>query len=120
MLARLAAPLGEALRNHARPSELLPAGSEPDQPGLLLFDADGEIVSVNDEAQDWLARLPAEPGVATEHGLLPVWLLITVFRAARSATGPATARRARASGRVTVDGSPVTPRVYGKPTAATG
>jgi DNA-binding CsgD family transcriptional regulator len=81
LLSRVAAPLGEALRNHARPSELLPAGSEPDQPGLLLFDADGEVVSVNDEAQDWLAQLPAEPGVATEHGLLPVWLLITVFRA---------------------------------------
>ena len=95
LLARLAAPLGEALRNHARPSELLATGSEPDQPGLLLFDADGEIVSVNHEAQDWLARLPAEPGVATEHGLVPVWLLITVFRAGAIRHGAGDGTRAR-------------------------
>jgi DNA-binding CsgD family transcriptional regulator len=94
LLAGLAAPLGEALRRHARPSALSGEAPESDRPGLLLFDADAEIVSVNDEAQAWLAELPPEPGVATDHGLVPVWMLITVFRAGavRHGAGDGTAR----------------------------
>jgi DNA-binding CsgD family transcriptional regulator len=84
MVAGLSAPLADALRHHARPAE--PRGAAPartDRPGLLLFDADGHVVSVNDEARRWLAELPPEPGRATDHGIeVPVWLLITMFQAA--------------------------------------
>lgn len=50
-------------------------------------------MSANDEAQAWLAELPPEPGVTTDHGVLPVWLLITTYRAAaiRHGAGDGTA-----------------------------
>ena len=94
LLAGLSAPLGEALRRHARPSDQLGPGRGPDRPGLLLFDELGEIVSINDEARAWLAELPPEPGTPTDHGVLPVWLLITMFRASaiRHGAGDGTAR----------------------------
>jgi DNA-binding CsgD family transcriptional regulator len=94
LLGDLSAPLGEALRRRARPADATPAGPQHDRPGLLLFDHEGELVSVNDEAQEWLDELPPEPGVPTSHGLLPVWLLITTFRAAavRQGDGDGTAR----------------------------
>jgi DNA-binding CsgD family transcriptional regulator len=96
LLAGLAAPLGEALRRHARPTAVGGDPPDADRPGLLIFDADAdaEIVSVNDEAQAWLDELPSEPGVATDHGVVPVWMLITVFRAAaiRHGAGDGTAR----------------------------
>jgi len=99
LVAGLAAPLGEALRRHARPAEELTGrgehGRRHDRPGLLLFNADGEVVSVNDEAREWLAELPPEPSVPTDHGVaVPVWLLITMFRASaiRQGAGDGTAR----------------------------
>jgi DNA-binding CsgD family transcriptional regulator len=92
-LAALAAPIGEALRRHARPTApgLDP---RPDRPGMLLFDADGELVSADEEARRWLDELPPEPGVPTDHGVLPIWMLITVFRAGaiRHGAGDGTAR----------------------------
>ena len=95
LVAGLSAPLGEALRRHARPSDELGGPMEHDEPGLLLFDRDGQVVSVNDEARLWLSELPAEPGVATDHGVdIPVWMLITMFRASaiRHGAGDGTAR----------------------------
>lgn len=94
LLAGLAAPLGEALRRHARPTAVSADPPDRDRPGLLLFDADADLVSANEEAQGWLAELPPEPGVTTEHGVIPVWLLITVFRAGaiRHGAGDGTAR----------------------------
>jgi DNA-binding CsgD family transcriptional regulator len=95
IVADLSAPLGEALRRHARPVRDLGGPPPSDRPGLLLFDAAGEVVSVNDEARMWLAELPPEPGRATEHGVeLPVWMLITMFRAGavRHGAGDGTAR----------------------------
>jgi DNA-binding CsgD family transcriptional regulator len=93
LLAQLSAPLADALRRHARPGA--PAGGAGgDRPGMLVFDPSGDLRSANDEARAWLDELPAEPGVATDHGVLPVWLLITVFRAAavRHGAGDGTAR----------------------------
>jgi DNA-binding CsgD family transcriptional regulator len=51
-------------------------------------------MSVNAEARGWLDELPPEPGVGTAHGTLPVWLLITVYRASalRHGAGDGTAR----------------------------
>jgi DNA-binding CsgD family transcriptional regulator len=93
VVAALSAPMGEALRRHARPTVAQPGG-DLDRAGLLLFAPDGDVVSANDEARYWLAELPAEPGVDTEHGVLPIWLLVTVFRAGaiRHGAGDGTAR----------------------------
>jgi DNA-binding CsgD family transcriptional regulator len=66
-----------------------------DRPGLLLFDARDELISVNDAAREWLAELPPEPGRATDLGVeLPIWMLITMFRASavRHGAGDGTAR----------------------------
>jgi DNA-binding CsgD family transcriptional regulator len=95
IVAGLSAPIAEALRHHARPSEQPGSPPEHDRPGLLLFDADGEIVSVNEEARAWLDELPREPGAATDHGVVvPLWMLITMFRASaiRHGAGDGTAR----------------------------
>jgi DNA-binding CsgD family transcriptional regulator len=95
IIAGLSAPIGEALRRHARPPEQLAGAPDHDRPGLLLFDAEDDLVSINDEARQWLDALPPEPGAPTDHGVgLPVWLLITVFRASaiRHGAGDGTAR----------------------------
>jgi DNA-binding CsgD family transcriptional regulator len=95
LVAGLSAPIGEALRRHARPADGLGRPLEHDRPGLLLFDAAGDVVSVNEEARLWLAELPAEPGLVTDHGVdVPVWMLITMFRASavRHGVGDGTAR----------------------------
>ncbi|WP_116998796.1 helix-turn-helix domain-containing protein [Desertimonas flava] len=82
IVAELSEPLADSIRRHARPSEALGQRPTSDRPGLLLFDADHEVVSVNDEARMWLAELPVEPGHDTDHGVdVPVWMMITVFRA---------------------------------------
>jgi len=60
-----------------------------------VFDSDGELLSVNEEARHWLAELPEEPTLANDHGVpVPVWLLITMFRASaiRYGAGDGTAR----------------------------
>lgn len=94
MLASLSAPVAEALRRHARPVAMEADDGGLEQPGLLLFDVEGEIISGNDAARYWLEELPDEPGVGTDYGVVPVWLLITVFRAAavRHGAGDGTAR----------------------------
>jgi DNA-binding CsgD family transcriptional regulator len=94
MVAGLSAPIGEALRRHARPIPLSSPVDVVDRPGLVLFTVEGEIVSLNDDARYWLDQLPEEPGVASGRGAVPVWMLITVFRAAalRHGAGDGTAR----------------------------
>jgi DNA-binding CsgD family transcriptional regulator len=93
LLAGLSAPLGEALRHHARPARGPTAGRHHG-PGLLLFDAAGDLVSINDDAKAWLDELPPEPGVTTDLATLPVWMLITMYRASaiRQGAGDGTAR----------------------------
>ncbi|HEX5945138.1 MAG TPA: helix-turn-helix transcriptional regulator [Acidimicrobiales bacterium] len=86
-LAGLAAPIGEALRRHVRPTDTSAGGPGGHRPGMLLFDVAGELVSVDDEARHWLDQLAPEPGVPTDHGVLPLWMLITVFRAAAIGRG---------------------------------
>jgi DNA-binding CsgD family transcriptional regulator len=95
LVGGLAAPLGEALRRHARPEDVPLSALEHDRPGLILFDEAGEIVSINDEARGWLATLPHDAGVPTDHGVeVPVWMLVMVFRAnaRRHGYGDGTAR----------------------------
>lgn len=95
LVAGLAAPLGEVLRCHARPSDQLEGTLAHGRPGLLLFDHDGNLVSISDEARQWLDELPAEPGLATDHAVqVPVWMMITALRAgaAYHGLGDGTAR----------------------------
>lgn len=88
LVASLSAPLGEALRNRARPAEP-PDGPVPrDQPGLLLFDRDGTLLSANEEARAWLAELPHDQDLPSDLGVgVPMWLLGTVFQALAAVPG---------------------------------
>jgi DNA-binding CsgD family transcriptional regulator len=95
LVASLAGPVGEALRRLARPADVPLSTIPHDRPGLVLFDEVGQIVSINAEARAWLAELPAEPGVPAGDGVeLPLWMLITMFRAnaVRHGGGDGTAR----------------------------
>lgn len=88
MVASLAAPIGEALRVRARPTEALGGLVRHDQPGLMLFDANTELVSTNEQAKAWLAELPEDRGLPTDLGIeVPMWVLATVFRAAAGCPG---------------------------------
>lgn len=83
LVARLAAPLGEAVRRHARPSQMLAPEGHHDRPGLLMFDPDGTLRSANDEARAWLAELPADEQFPTDLGVtVPMWIVGAVSAAA--------------------------------------
>lgn len=57
LVAGLSRPLGEAVRDHARPSAQPRAKSDDDRPGVMLFAPQGDLVSINDEAAAWLEEL---------------------------------------------------------------
>ncbi|MEV0292826.1 helix-turn-helix transcriptional regulator [Nocardia sp. NPDC050710] len=83
LINSLSAPMARRLRGFAQPS--VPA-SAPRQgaPGMLLFDATGALVSINDEARQLLAEMPPGPSAVTAVGIelpLPVWILSTAGRA---------------------------------------
>jgi DNA-binding CsgD family transcriptional regulator len=82
LVAGLSAPLADALRAAARPTDGAGGSDHPERPGLLLFDAGGELVSANDAALAWLEELPADPRLHTDLGVdVPMWLAIVVLRA---------------------------------------
>jgi DNA-binding NarL/FixJ family response regulator len=83
VLASLSTPLGCVLRDRARAhSAAAPTTDRQSRPGLLLFDARGQLASADEQAADWLDELPADDGMATHLGLrVPIWLLLTVVRA---------------------------------------
>ncbi|MFD3745026.1 LuxR C-terminal-related transcriptional regulator [Nocardia sp. NPDC058633] len=82
VLRSLSAPMARRLRGFGRPGT---GGSgSVHAPGLLLFGADGALLSVNDEARALLALMPPGPTTTTDAGLelpLPVWILSTAGRA---------------------------------------
>jgi DNA-binding NarL/FixJ family response regulator len=83
LIAGLSEPIGEALRVRVRPAEALGGLVRHDRPGLMLFDVGGDLVSLNEQARAWLAELPPDENLHTDLGVqLPLWLVITVFRAA--------------------------------------
>jgi DNA-binding CsgD family transcriptional regulator len=94
LLADLSAPLAEALRQLARspavPAELVGA----DSPGLLYFDASGDLVSADAQASHWLAQLPPDKTLATDLDVhVPLWLVMLALRARLSVEeGDGTAR----------------------------
>jgi DNA-binding CsgD family transcriptional regulator len=99
LVASLSDPLGEAIRASAQPTGPLPGLVSQGQPGLMLFDADGELVSISEQARAWLEELPADQRLPTALGVeVPMWLMVTMFhaRAATGGDGDGTARaRAR-------------------------
>ncbi|MQA72749.1 MAG: LuxR family transcriptional regulator [Solirubrobacterales bacterium] len=105
LVAGLSAPLGEAVRDHARPATRTPARAEGPGPGLMLFAPDGELLSINDDALAWLEELPTDLEEPGAFGVsLPIVVLSTLMCARATAAGrdgrPARVRmRSRASGR---------------------
>jgi hypothetical protein len=57
LVAGLSAPLAGALRAHARPVDAV-AGPPADRPGVLVFDARGDLQAADDQARAWLEELP--------------------------------------------------------------
>ncbi|MEU7073128.1 LuxR C-terminal-related transcriptional regulator [Streptomyces narbonensis] len=87
LLADLSRPLAERLRGFARPLASAPRTDSP-APGLILFDARGEALSINDEARHHLALLPRGPSYASTLGVrLPIWVIGTALQARAVADG---------------------------------
>ncbi|GIH61672.1 helix-turn-helix domain-containing protein [Microbispora siamensis] len=106
VLHRLSAVLARRLRSFAEPRtdpETGPTPSDGVGPGLLYFAPSGELVSLNDEARDYLteiAALRAEPASPTPLGVaVPAWIHSTVSKARAIAAG-----RAGGSARLRVRG----------------
>ena len=89
----LSAPLAAALRRHARPVEVTGRGQDV-APGVLVFSPTGELRAADDRAVDRLRDLPADHGAAAAAigPAVPLWLRVTVFRAAGSGTARARVR----------------------------
>jgi DNA-binding CsgD family transcriptional regulator len=82
LVAGLSAPLAEAVQRCVRDG--LSANSRPvsDQPGLLMFDEQGLLISANEYAAAWLDELPRQELIPTPFGLeVPVWVLVAAERA---------------------------------------
>ncbi len=99
LIAGLSVPLGDALRLRARPPDLMdgsPAGPRGGEaPGLMVFDTEAKLLSIDAHARAWLAELPAEPAMRSDLDVaVPVWVLVTVLQAAavRHGHGDGTAR----------------------------
>jgi DNA-binding CsgD family transcriptional regulator len=103
LVSALSSPVGAALRRVTleRPPSPLRAAEAP---GLMLFDPDGELLSVSDEARVWLGELPEPPiGPRPLGRPLPTEVVGVVARAravaAGRASGPARARLRSPRGR---------------------
>jgi DNA-binding CsgD family transcriptional regulator len=99
----LSAPIGAALRRATLDRPRAPL-QPPKAPGLLLFDPDGELLSVSEEARAWLGELPEPPiGPCPLGHPLPTEVVGVVARAHAIAHGrasvPARARLRSPSGR---------------------
>ena len=97
IIGALSEPLGSAIRHLSRRAQ--PAERNEAAPGLALFDADGELTSLNDDARAWFEDI-ADDQDAME---LPIVVLSTVMRAQaiarRCERGHARSRARGASGR---------------------
>ncbi|HWM20187.1 MAG TPA: helix-turn-helix transcriptional regulator [Ilumatobacteraceae bacterium] len=82
LLASLSTPFGDALRRRSRPADPQLLGTHPTAPGVLVFDGDGALLSLNDDARAWLSELPDDHTFDTEHGApIPLWLTTVVLSA---------------------------------------
>jgi DNA-binding CsgD family transcriptional regulator len=88
LVARLSAPLAAAVRDHAQPPPRPPSGARAAGAGLLLFTADGQLRSVNDDALHWLEELawlddssPGDAAWPAAEVRLPLLAASTIMRA---------------------------------------
>ncbi|QIS04365.1 LuxR family transcriptional regulator [Nocardia brasiliensis] len=84
LVSSLSSPMARRLRSFAQPLAATATGSGGEAPGMLLFDQQGGLVSINDEAQHLLSEMPPGPATTTPNGIeipLPVWILSTAGRA---------------------------------------
>lgn len=82
LVAGLSVPLTRALQRCVREDHPADVAGGGDRPGLLMFDEQDRLVSVNEHAAAWLDELPQQELVPTSFGLpVPVWLLVTAARA---------------------------------------
>ncbi|WP_454199986.1 LuxR C-terminal-related transcriptional regulator [Nocardia sp. Marseille-Q1738] len=82
LVSCLSSPLAQRLRSYVQPTAQ-PRRSY-DTPGMLLFDTEGNLSSINDEARWFLADMPQGPCAPTPRGIdlpLPVWIRSTASRA---------------------------------------
>ncbi|CAM3802671.1 helix-turn-helix transcriptional regulator [Kibdelosporangium persicum] len=79
-VADLTSPLAESLRSFALPA---PGPACPARgPGLLLFDATGTLLSINDEAREFLEAMPPGPSSPAQLGIhVPAWIHSTAANA---------------------------------------
>ncbi|RPH74396.1 MAG: LuxR family transcriptional regulator, partial [Candidatus Rokuibacteriota bacterium] len=90
LVAGLSQPLAEAVRDHARPA---PADQAQRGPGLLVFDPNGELTSMNDDAFAWLDALAGDLGGDVRFGVrLPMIAVSTLMRARSQGTARARMR----------------------------
>ncbi|MFD4373316.1 LuxR C-terminal-related transcriptional regulator [Streptomyces sp. NPDC058486] len=81
LISSLLAPLAKQLRSFAEPAPQELADS-PHGPGLLLFSAEGHLMSANDDALGYLDSLPHGPAIPTPQGIrVPAWVLATAMKA---------------------------------------
>ncbi|MDJ1136028.1 LuxR C-terminal-related transcriptional regulator [Streptomyces iconiensis] len=103
LIASLLSPLAKQLRSFAEPApHALP--DSPHGPGLLLFSAEGRLLSANDEALGYLDGLPEGPAIASPQGIrVPAWIQAIALKARAVAQerdrGQARARVRNRSGR---------------------
>jgi len=81
LIASVLTPLARHLRSFAEPAPQ-PLPDTPHGPGLLLFDANGALLSVNDDALTYLDTLPEGPAVPSPQGIrVPSWIQATAMKA---------------------------------------
>ncbi|RPK82054.1 MULTISPECIES: helix-turn-helix transcriptional regulator [Streptomyces] len=81
LIASVITPLARRLRSFAEPAPQ-PLPDAPHGPGLLLFDAKGALLSVNDDALAYLDTLPEGPAVPSPQGIrVPSWIQATAMKA---------------------------------------
>jgi len=101
LVAEVCEPLADAIRDLARPVPATPPDRAEIGPGMLLFDADGHLVSLNDEAEAWIDELRGDhPEPGADGVRLPMIVLTTLMRARTQALG-----RARGGARARVRGA---------------
>ncbi|ADB30592.1 transcriptional regulator, LuxR family [Kribbella flavida DSM 17836] len=80
-VAGLTTLLARRLRSYAEPTPEPVVDAGPG-PGLLLFDSFGALLSVNDEAREFLAGMPAGPSAPSRFGVpVPAWIHSTAATA---------------------------------------
>jgi DNA-binding CsgD family transcriptional regulator len=88
LMADLSEPLGQALRQRARPVAGNGHSGAPAAPGVLLFSGTRELMAIDEQARTWLDELPAGDRFPAGLGVaLPNWMAVLAARAAADHAG---------------------------------